>query len=174
MRARREARRERRSSGRWRWWRVATAALIAPAVLAGVGAAVLRARAHGTDDAERSLQEALDDLRGRMGITQPVRVTVVARNPHVFSARPADARGVFEIQVEAGILEQLTPDELHAALAHELGHVWIYSNHPYLQTERLANDVARRAVSRDALARLYEKVWSAQGVKGTLARFLGE
>lgn len=159
----------------WRRWAIAAVAI--PMVLLGAGVAYAKARtpaAATTDDAERPLQEAMDDLRTKLGITQPVRVKLVPHNPHVFSVRPADQDGVFVVQVDAGALAMLTPDELHAALAHELGHVWVYTHHPYLQTERLANDVARRVVSRDSLASVYEKVWRVQGVKGSLARFLGE
>jgi predicted Zn-dependent protease len=70
------------------------------------------------------------------------------------------------------MLELLSADEIEAALAHELGHVWIFTHHPYLQTELLANQVAMRAVSRDALARVYQKVWQS-GPKGDLVAFLG-
>jgi predicted Zn-dependent protease len=67
----------------------------------------------------------------------------------------------------------LTPDELEAAIAHELGHVWVFTHHPYLQTEELANQIAMRAVSRESLERVYGKVWERGGMKGDLVRFLG-
>ena len=70
-------------------------------------------------------------------------------------------------------MKGLSDDELLAAVAHELGHVWIFTHHPYLQTEQLANDIAMRLVSRDALAQMYERVWSRRGTKGDLVRFLG-
>ena len=70
------------------------------------------------------------------------------------------------------MLQLLSADEMEAVLAHELGHVWIFTHHPYLQTELLANQVAMRTVSRDALARVYEKVWKS-GAKGDLVSFLG-
>jgi len=52
--------------------------------------------------------------------------------------------------------------------------VWIFTHHPYLQTEELANQIAMRAVSRASLERVYAKVWERGGTKGDLARFLGE
>ena len=51
--------------------------------------------------------------------------------------------------------------------------MWIFTHFPFLQTERGANDVALRVVSRDALERVYAKVWARGGAKGDLVRFLG-
>jgi hypothetical protein len=50
--------------------------------------------------------------------------------------------------------------------------VWIYTHHPYLQTERLANDVALRVISADLLVPVYEKVWKRIGMRGNLAEFI--
>jgi predicted Zn-dependent protease len=85
-----------------------------------------------------------------------------------------DLAGEFQLSIEEGFIDELTDDELEAAVAHELGHVWIFTHHPYLQTEALANQIARRLVTRDSLVRVYEKVWKIKGTKGDLARFLGE
>jgi predicted Zn-dependent protease len=74
---------------------------------------------------------------------------------------------------EENFLTQLDSTELRAVIAHELGHVWIFTHHPYLQTERLANDVAMRVVSRESLQKVYGKVWERGGVKGDLIQFLG-
>jgi len=62
---------------------------------------------------------------------------------------------------------------LSASIAHELGHVWIFTHHPYLQTELLANQIALKVVTREELERVYEKVWKDKG-KGDLKDFLGE
>jgi predicted Zn-dependent protease len=75
--------------------------------------------------------------------------------------------------VDAAFLETLTDAELEAAVAHELGHVWVFTHHPYLQTEALANQIAMRVVSRQNLQRVYEKMWDQNGVKGNLLDFLG-
>jgi predicted Zn-dependent protease len=77
------------------------------------------------------------------------------------------------LKVEEGFVSGLTDAELAAAVAHELGHVWIFTHHPFLHTEQLANDIAMRLVSRDSLEQLYERVWSRRGSKGDLARFFG-
>ncbi|MCI0721982.1 MAG: hypothetical protein L0338_23875, partial [Acidobacteria bacterium] len=63
--------------------------------------------------------------------------------------------------------------ELSASIAHELGHVWIFTHHPYLQTELLANQIALRVVAREDLEKTYEKVWKDKG-KGDIKEFLGE
>ena len=64
--------------------------------------------------------------------------------------------------------------ELRAVVAHELGHVWIFTHHPYLQTERLANSIAMRVVSRQNLEKIYDKVWQRGGTKGDIVQFLGQ
>ena len=81
--------------------------------------------------------------------------------------------GTFRMVFEERFLTSVDQDELKAIVAHELGHVWIFTHHPYLQTERLANTVAMRAVPRASLERVYSKVWERQGTKGDLVRFLG-
>ena len=63
----------------------------------------------------------------------------------------AGSGGGFTLSFEAGFAERLTEDELTAAVAHELGHVWIYTYFPFLQTEQLANEIAMRVVSRESL-----------------------
>src|SRR5262249_28747200 len=56
-------------------------------------------------------------------------------------------------------LQSLDDNELRAALAHELGHVWIYTHHPYLQTERFANIIGQRVVNRASFEKVYTKLW---------------
>ena len=112
----------------------------------------------------------VDDLRGRLSIPQVVVASIVPANKLVVSVeRSKDQTDVFALSVEDGFLSALSGDEVSAVVAHELGHVWIYTHHPYLQTEELANEVAMRVVSRAILERLYKKVWERTGAKGTLA-----
>ena len=77
--------------------------------------------------------------------------------------------GAFSLLIEEGFLEGLSEDEVTAIVAHELGHVWIFTHHPFLHTEELANDIAMQAVSRETLEEVYTKVWKYTGEKGTLA-----
>ena len=74
----------------------------------------------------------------------------------------------FTATFDAAFLDGLNDDDLGAVIAHELGHVWIFTHHPYLQTEELANEIALRVVSRETLDRVYEKVWKRTGTKGDL------
>lgn len=166
-----------------RWRRIALALVSLPVIALTASSALAKSRAHGRDaaTARRSgregalarLQLLVDAIRLRLGIERAVTVAIVEKNPYLVPVEaPAQPDGAFEVRVEAHMLELLTADELEAVLAHELGHVWIFTHHPYLQTELLANQVAMRAVRREALARVYEKVWK-QGPKGDLASFLG-
>jgi len=120
------------------------------------------------------VQAIVDELSAALALKVPVTVSVVEVNPLLVSVDPPKAgRRAFEISLEAAFLDQLDDESLRAVIAHELGHVWIYSHHPYLQTERGANQIAMRVVSRESLEKIYDKVWARVGVKGPLAHFLG-
>ena len=64
------------------------------------------------------------------------------------------------------MLDRYTPDEIEVVLAHELGHVWIYTHRPFLQTERLANIVGQRVVERESFEKVYSKLWVYEGASG--------
>jgi Zn-dependent protease with chaperone function len=157
------------------WRRAAMAALTVPLIVIATTAAMAKSRSNSRYEAANELQNLLDDMRRRLGIDRPVAVELVLSNPHIVSVvTPQDAGGPFVVKVEHAMLALLTREELEAAIAHELGHVWVFTHHPYLQTELLANQVAMRVVGRDVLIRVYEKVWARDGQKGDLIRFLGE
>jgi hypothetical protein len=121
---------------------------------------------------EPRLQTVVNDLRVRLSVSAPVIVSVVPDNSLMMSVKaPEDPGGVFLLTIDAGFLDTLNHDELEAGIAHELGHVWIFTHHPYLQTEELANQIAMRAVSRESLKSVYVKV-TQHGGTGDLARFL--
>ncbi len=127
---------------------------------------------------QQRVQAIADDLRVRLEIPQAVRVSIVDTNHLLMSVEPVEAaerssERVFALYVEEAFASTLDDAELAAAVAHELGHVWIFTHHPFLQTEQLANEVAMRLVTRDELALLYDKVWKRAGTKGDLMRFLG-
>jgi hypothetical protein len=109
-----------------------------------------------------------------LDVSAAVTVTLVDQDERRLSVRrDPQASGSFVLSVERGFAEGLPPAQLEAALAHELGHVWIYTHHPYLQTEQLANRVAMRAVAREHLLEVYRAVWGAEAVHGSLEAFLG-
>jgi predicted Zn-dependent protease len=115
--------------------------------------------ARGADERER-IQEIVNMLKAELAISQTVNVAMVRTNPKLFSVAPAEREpGTFLLSVEEDFARALSDVELKAAIAHELGHVWIYTHFPFLQTEQLANDVAARVIDRDTLAPLYDKVW---------------
>lgn len=148
--------------------------LCASTVLSVLGASVASAHADERRDAVAVVQTVIDDLRVQMSIPAEITATMVARNPLLVSVAPAARSGAFMLQFEDGFVDTLDDAELRAVIAHELGHVWIFTHHPYLQTEKGANDVAMRVVSRDTLVDVYSKVWERTGLKGDLARFLGQ
>ena len=139
----------------------------------GVGAP-LRAATRSDGATALQVQQLVDILRARLGITAEVRATIVDRDARTLSVqRDPRAPGTFALAVERGFAEGLSAVQLEAALAHELGHVWIYTHHPYLQTEQLANRVAMRAVSRERLVEVYRTLWGAYALHGSLEAFLG-
>jgi predicted Zn-dependent protease len=81
--------------------------------------------------------------------------------------------GGFTLSFEAGFAERLTEDELTAAVAHELGHVWIYTHFPFLQTEQLANEIAMRVVSRESLVPVYAQMFERARMTGDVNDYLG-
>ena len=123
----------------------------------------------------RRAQEILEDLRSELSIDQKVQIVVVPSDPFVFSVKRAKMqKDSFQLSMELGFLLELNEDELHAAVAHELGHVWIFTHHPFLQTERLANEIGQRAVNRSSFDKLYSKLWRYEGTRGVpLEQLLG-
>jgi len=115
------------------------------------------------------VQALIDRLKEQLGIPNPVVASLVAKNERLVSVERIQGRdGAFSLVLEEGFISGLTDEELHAVVAHELGHVWIFSHHPYLQTEELANQIALRVTRRETLDAVYEKVWQRTGSKGTL------
>jgi hypothetical protein len=120
------------------------------------------------------VQQIVDDLKGRLEIPQTVTVSLVDRNPLMVSVGPAPGGG-FALSFEADFAGRLSPEELTAAIAHELGHVWIYTHFPYLQTEQLANEIAMRVVSRESLVPVYVHMFERARMSGDhLNEYLGD
>jgi Zn-dependent protease with chaperone function len=118
---------------------------------------------------ERQIQTVVDALRARLDIPQSVVVSIVPANALVVSVeRTPGQTDNFALALDAAFLDTLTDDEIGAVVAHELGHVWIFTHHPFLHTEELANEIALRVVGRDVLAGVYEKVWKRTNTRGTL------
>ena len=119
-------------------------------------------------DLTRGAEELTDDLRTRLEISEPVQVRLVEHNPLVMSVETLSGRiGPFVITIDRGFISELSREEVEAAIAHELGHVWIYTHHPYLQTERLANDIAMRVIDRRRSSRSTRRCGREPGSPGT-------
>ena len=140
----------------------------------------LRTTAAGRSEAEAAevhaktqrVQDVIDDLRGRLSLRRDVVATLVPANPLMVSVRsPVEHGGAYQVAFEGSFVDTLSDDELRAVVAHELGHVWIFTHHPYLQTEQLANKVALRVVPRESLERVYAKVWPHGAPSGAPVRF---
>ncbi|WP_157899797.1 hypothetical protein [Luteitalea pratensis] len=120
-----------------------------------------------------TVQLVVDSLSEKLGITAVVTVTIVEHDDRRVSVRREPGNSAFALSVERGFVGGLTAEQLEAALAHELGHVWIYTHHPYVQTEQLANRIAMRVVTRRQLVAVYNAMWGADAVHGSLEAFLG-
>jgi hypothetical protein len=109
----------------------------------------------------KRIKGIVNDLKKQLGIPEEIQTIVVPRNSLVVSVQPVHGKkGVFEISFEEAFLNVLDDEDLRAVIAHELGHVWIFTHHPYLQTEDLANSIAYQTVTASALNRVYEKMRS--------------
>lgn len=118
----------------------------------------------------KRIKTAINELKKQLGIGQDIRAIIVPKNAMVVSVEPVrDAEGVFfQMSFEEAFLNMLDNEDLRAVVAHELGHVWIFTHHPYLQTEQLANTVAFRAISTSSLDRVYDKMRVLQRVDAGL------
>ncbi len=122
---------------------------------------------------EEKVQQIICAFSPRLGVTVPVIVSIVPRNPRLISVEYARGRtDLFQMMFEEGFLRALNETELRAAVAHEMGHIWIYTHFPFLQTETLANRQALKLVARSDLAAVYERVWERNKEKGNLAAVL--
>jgi hypothetical protein len=138
----------------------------------------LLAGSHSASDPNvERINAVVDEFRNQLQMGQTIQVTIVPVNKRMVSvehiAGKAGEIGLYTMCFDENFLASLDEDELRAAIAHELGHVWIFSHHPYLQTEALANEIAMRVVSRESLKKIYNKLWTHLGVSGSLDEFLG-
>jgi len=105
------------------------------------------------------IKSIVGSLKKQLNISSEISYEIVPNNDLLVSVeRVRNRTGAFMISFDANFLAMLDEDELPAAIAHEMGHVWIFTHHPYLHTEDLANAVAHRLVTVAQLDRLYEKV----------------
>ena len=129
---------------------------------AGNGCEAAPAERHS--NAIQRIGAIVSEFQGRLGDKTKVVVSVDCGNRHLVSVRPSKSeRRTYVLSVDRDFLLLLDERDLRAVVAHELGHVWIYTHHPYLQTESLANQTALKVVSREDLQRVYRKVALQKG-----------
>jgi hypothetical protein len=119
------------------------------------------------------LSATVHNLSERLNLDAHVVVRVDATNDKMAAAEPMSDGSGYLISFDRSFLESLNIDEEAGAIAHELGHIWIFLHHPYLQTEALANEIAMRIVDRDTLKRIYVKLWARTGIAGDAQELLG-
>ena len=118
------------------------------------------------------VQESLDLIKAKLGVAHEVTAQIVEQHPLMVAVAPTPGRqDSFQVSFEAAFVAELTDEELDAVIAHELGHVWIFTHHPFLQTEQLANQIAMRVVSRQTIEAVYAKVRARGGHTDSLPRF---
>lgn len=147
----------------------ASAARSKKAVARRASAALAKAAAAVTSPAR--VQPLLDAMCAQLDLDYDVTVEVVDDNPLKASVAPIKgSERAFRLSIDKAFLRRLNQAELRTVLAHELGHVWIYTHHPYLQTEEGANEFALLVVPRSSIEQLYGKVWQNATEAGTLQR----
>ena len=120
------------------------------------------------------LTQIVHDLCAQLQLNERVEVRIDENNTKMVSSEPLpDSTPGYRISFDRQFLDNLSDDEIVAAIAHELGHVWIFTHHPYLQTEALANDIALRVVDRETMKRVYSKLWAHTGTTGNFDELLG-
>jgi hypothetical protein len=143
-------------------------------VLFTPGGSLIAVAAGQQDRAEQKIELLIRDFGERLGVTKSVTVSIVPKNSRLVSIEyDPDQAGAFRMSFEQGFLNTLDDGELRAAVAHEMGHVWIFTHFPYLHTEALANQQALKLVSSGDLGRVYEKVREWNGKQGDLGKALG-
>ena len=147
---------------------ISTLALILTTFLALGTSAASRTEAEPAETHAKTqrVQDMIDDLRGRLSLRRDVVATLVPANPLMVSVRsPVEHGGAYQVAFEGSFVDTLSDDELRAVVAHELGHVWIFTHHPYLQTEQLAKQGrAAGGAARKPHARLRQGLaaWGSQ------------
>ena len=112
-------------------------------------------------------EQIVNQLRSELSIKSEIDIALVKYHPLVFFVEPQDKqKRRFRLSMEARFLLMLDDEELVGALAHELGHVWIYTHHPFLQTEMLANEIGQRVAPRRSFERAYTKLWAYEKTSG--------
>src|SRR5262245_50400127 len=69
-----------------------------------------------------------------LGIPQHIRVVVGPNSKMVISVEHDSEADEYRVLIDPKFMEQLNDEDIVTAISHELGHVWIFTHHPFLQT----------------------------------------
>jgi hypothetical protein len=128
-----------------------------------------------TEHQTERIRAIVNRLRNDLSIPEDILISIVPKNKRLISVEQTkEPHNAFLLSFEEDFLDTLDDSDLTAAIAHELGHVWIFTHHPYLQTELLANQIALKVVTKKSLERVYERVWKDTGTKRDIEDLLGE
>jgi len=119
------------------------------------------------------LEKIASGLAASLEMRKPVQVIVVPENDRIVSVEPFLNGQGFRVEFEQAFFDQLNDEEIVAALAHEIGHVWIFSHPPHNHSEPLANEIALKIVPRKQMEALYIKLWKYLGTTGDMVDLLG-
>src|SRR5262245_50025782 len=109
--------------------------LCLPAILLIRFGCLLAGPQPASDPSAERIHAIVDEFRNQLQMPQTIQVTIVPVNKRMVSvehtAGKAGETGLYTMCFDENFLASLDDDELRAAIAHELGHVWIFSHHPY-------------------------------------------
>src|SRR5262245_64013303 len=101
------------------------------------------------EPSQTQLAQIAAKLCAKLGIEKEVQIIIAAENPRIVSVEKIlQPEELYVVTFDRQFLNTLNEEEFTAALAHEIGHIWIFSHFPYLHTEALANEIALKSVSR--------------------------
>jgi len=121
----------------------------------------------------QNLRGLIREFQTHLGSYARVSVFIVKKNDRLASVRPSKKNSnAYFLEVDEGFLSTLAQEERRAMVAHELGHVWIFTHPPFLHSEPLANQKAALLVSQESLRKIYSRVWQLDGQSTPLPEFL--
>src|SRR5689334_12416450 len=82
---------------------------------------------------EAQIKNFVQALCQRLSLQQDIQVSISPHNELMVSVEPVGGlHNMYVLSFDEQFLKSLSDEELTAAIAHELGHIWIFSHHPYL------------------------------------------
>jgi hypothetical protein len=142
-------------------------------LILSLGLILLLAESASTREVSPSgLNGVAQGLTSKLGADWNIHIVVADKNERVVSVERLLEPDRFIVTFDREFLSTLNEGEISAAIAHEIGHIWIFCHFPYLHTEFLANEIALEMVDRSDLESLYTKLQAVIGGNQTVEEFL--